>query len=125
MRLPLGEWSLRARCGGSMRLYVLEFFVQGRGWVRQEELGMRGGLATREEAENIAAHLIDQGIRSASHPYGSRIGDVVGFRIMEAEGVEKMAPSAEASNFRFSDVKHRFFRRGEAYMLYKYWSWPD
>jgi hypothetical protein len=108
-----------------MGLYVIEFFVQGRGWVGQEEFGLSGGLSTREEAENVASYLIDTMMKSATHPYGSRIGDVVGFRIIESEGVERMTPRPEASRFRFSEVKHRFFKRGEAYILYKYWSWPD
>ncbi|MCS7145845.1 MAG: hypothetical protein RMJ28_04840 [Nitrososphaerota archaeon] len=108
-----------------MSRYVLEFFVQGRGWVGQVELGLSGGLETQEEAENIAAHLIDSRMKKASHPYGSRIGDVVGFRIVEKETPERMRPSPDALRFRFSEVKHRFYKRGEAYMLYKYWSWPD
>ncbi|GBC71714.1 hypothetical protein HRbin02_01502 [Candidatus Calditenuaceae archaeon HR02] len=108
-----------------MGLYVIEFFVQGRGWVAQEELGLSGGLQTREEAENVASYLIDTRMRNAAHPYGSKIGDIIGFKIVEVEGAERMNPSPEAWRFRFSEVKHRFFKRGEAYILYKYWSWPD
>lgn len=108
-----------------MPLYVIEFFVQGRGWVGQEELGLRGGLSSREEAENLAAYVVDSKMSNARHPYGSRLGDIVGFRILETQNVEKTALSPEASNFRFSEIKHRFYKRGEAYMLYKYWSWPD
>jgi hypothetical protein len=104
--------------------YIIEFFVQGRGWVRQEELGHRGTLATREEAENYAAYVIDKMMGGAKHPYGSRIGDIVGFRILEGHE-EVTQVTGEATGFRFEEVKHRYFRRGEAYMLYKYWSWPD
>ncbi len=108
-----------------MPLYAIEFFVQGRGWVRQEELGLRGGVPTKEDAENLAAHVIDEKMRGAKHPYGSRLGDLVGFKIVETEGAERMALTSEASQFRFDEIKHRFYKRGEAYMLYKFWSWPD
>lgn len=108
-----------------MGRFALEFFVQGRGWVGQSELGLEGGLASREEAENLAAYVIDSRMRVADHPYGSRIGDIVGFRIVEIGETARIQLSPEALNFKFSEVKHRFYKRGDAYMLYKYWSWPD
>jgi hypothetical protein len=107
-----------------MPRYALEFFVQGRGWVRQEEIGYRGTLSSRGDAEDFAAHIIDKMMRASSHPYGSRLGDIVGFRVIEGEG-DLMELSGEAAAFKFDEVKHRFYRRGDAYMLYKYWSWPD
>jgi len=108
-----------------MAVYVIEFFIQGRGWVGQEELGIRGGHASREDAEDFAARVIEEMMGRADHPYGSRRGDIVGFRVIESMGSEEAEPRPAPAGFRFSDVRHRYFKRGEAYMLYKYWSWPD
>lgn len=107
-------------------MYRIEFFVQGRGWVSMSELlGWEGGIEGRDEALNAAAYVIERQMRSSGAPHGSRIGDIVGFRLIETGPADPLEPPAEARSFIFSEVKHRYFRRGDAYMLYKSWSWPD
>ncbi|MCS7094814.1 MAG: hypothetical protein NZ988_03270 [Thaumarchaeota archaeon] len=107
-----------------MRRYRIILFVQGRGWVPSDEVSdLPRCFADRESAVDHAASLIASAISSASWPYGSRAGDVVAFKVTEEEGVcEEQAPRTP---YRFSDLRYRFFRRGEVYSLYKSWSWPD
>jgi hypothetical protein len=109
-----------------MACFAVELFVQGKGWrVWGEVTGEDGFFSSPEEAMDYAASLIFSAVASSSHPYGSREGDVVGFRVVRAEkGGCGERPSVGPS-VRFRDVAHRFFKRGDAYVLYKTWSWPD
>jgi len=107
-------------------MYRIEFFVQGRGWVPMSELlGWRGGIEGKEESLNAAAYVIDRQMKNNESPHGSRIGDIVGFRLRDAASEEPLQLDEEAKHFNFHLVKHRYFKRGDAYMLYKSWSWPD
>jgi|GEM_PF-534634 hypothetical protein len=109
-----------------MACFAVELFVQGRGWRRWSEVTGEGLLfSSPEEAMDAAASLIFSSMSSSSHPYGSREGDVVGFRVRPAgEGDCSERPATEPT-VRFREVAHRFFKRGDAYVLYKTWSWPD
>ncbi len=82
-------------------------------------------FGSEEEAMDAAASLIISAVSSSPHPYGSREGDVVGFRVRRAGEGECSRRTSTAPAVRFRDVSHRFFRRGDAYVLYKTWSWPD
>lgn len=109
-----------------MTCFAVELFVQGRGWRAWREVTGEDALfPSEEEAADMAASLIVSAISSSKHPYGSREGDVVGFRVRPVgEGGCGQVPAARPS-VRFREVSHRFFRRGDAYVLYKTWSWPD
>jgi hypothetical protein len=109
-----------------MACFAVELFVQGKGWRGWGEVtGEEVLFSSQEEAMDHAASLIFSAMSSSSHPYGSREGDVVGFRVRRTEegGCGERPSSGPAVRFR--DVAHRFFRRGDAYVLYKTWSWPD
>ena len=109
-----------------MTCYAVELFVQGRGWRPWRDVTGEDALFTTEqEAMDAAASLIVASISSSGHPYGSREGDVVGFRVRPAGDVGCDRTASTPRPVRFRDVSHRFFRRGDAYVLYKTWSWPD
>ncbi|HID05303.1 MAG TPA: hypothetical protein EYP20_05810 [Aigarchaeota archaeon] len=105
--------------------YHVHLFVQGRGWrVLREVYSHSGVLASFEEARKLALYVILVMMKRAGHPYGSREGDVVGFRVEDSEEEPEHLPE-EARQVDWEEHKHRFFKRGEAYMMYKTWSWPD
>lgn len=105
--------------------YGLEFFVQGKGWVDSRALlPQRIIFKEYDDALNFAASLIEGRRMVSEEPYGSRAGDVVGFRVVRSDDeCSDQVPAAHSVTF--SEVRHRFFRRGHAYILYKSWSWPD
>ncbi len=82
-------------------------------------------FSSEEEAMDVAASLILSASSSSHHPYGSREGDVVGFRVRPTEKSDCTGRPSTGPTVRFREVAHRFFRRGDAYVLYKTWSWPD
>ncbi len=107
------------------KAYSVKLFVQGRGWRELREIYSHSGvLASFEEARKLALHVILDMMKKATHPYGSKEGDVVGFMIIDAEDEPEQLPQ-NAKETKWEDHKHRFFKRGAAYMMYKSWSWPD
>ncbi|MCS7117858.1 MAG: hypothetical protein NZ957_03630 [Thaumarchaeota archaeon] len=107
-----------------MSRYRVYLFVQGRGWVPSYEVtDLPRCFPDRESALDHAASFIASAASSASWPYGSRAGDAVAFKVTEEDGAcEGRVPRAPRT---FSELRYRFFRRGEVYALYKSWSWPD
>ncbi|MDW8084412.1 MAG: hypothetical protein RMI49_04360 [Candidatus Caldarchaeum sp.] len=98
-------------------------FRQGLGWDSLSKvLPHTGVVETFEQALNLGATAVINNIEKSQKPMGSSLGDVVGFRIIPAEEKQQDLPPETVD---WNTVKHRFFRRGDSFLLYKTWSWPD
>lgn len=107
-------------------MYRVEVFVQGRGWRPLAEVYQYGGPASSyQEAVKLALTAILDRIRNSGENYGSKLGDLVGFRISKAGEGEPVKLPPESMAVEWENHKHLFYRRGDAFMLYKSWSWPD
>jgi len=107
-------------------LYRIEVFVQGRGWRPLTEVHRYGGpTSSYQDAVKLALAAILDRMGHAGENYGSKLGDLVGFRISEThEGVAQELPP-ESLTIEWDNYKHLFYRRGDVFILYKSWSWPD
>ncbi|MEM0349892.1 MAG: hypothetical protein QXD24_06920 [Candidatus Caldarchaeum sp.] len=103
--------------------WLVEVFVQGRGWTPLRQVfGHSGVVEGFDEALSLGCSVVLKSVERASRAAGASTGDVVGFRVREVSSEpEPLPPDA----VKWDDVRHRFFRRGSAYLLYKSWSWPD
>ncbi len=96
--------------------YNVDVFIQGVGW---RKLGV---FKCFDEALDTGATAVVRDYKTDPERHGSRVGDVVGFRVTLSDSQPESLPDRSV---RWRDVSHRFFRRGNAYFLYKTWSWPD
>ncbi|GBC69687.1 hypothetical protein HRbin01_01390 [archaeon HR01] len=107
------------------KCFKVELFIQGLGWRPLHEYSSHSGLVSEmEDAVKLALAEILPKIEKAE-VYGVKVGEPVGFRILESAGGRPQPIPPECSKIRWEDHKHFFYRRGSAYMLYKFWSWPD
>jgi len=98
-------------------VYKVDVFIQGLGW---KSLDI--AVNEFEEALDVGASAVFKDYVKNPDRHGSKAGDVVGFRIVVSES----SPTKSADrSVKWREVCHRFFRRGNAYFLYKTWSWPD
>ncbi|MEM1964053.1 MAG: hypothetical protein QW094_06255 [Candidatus Caldarchaeum sp.] len=103
--------------------WLVEVFVQGRGWTPLRQVFRHSGVvASFDEALSLGCMVVLKSVEQVSRTAGASAGDVVGFRVMEVSDEPDPLPH-EAVKWEY--VRHRFFRRGSAYFLYKSWSWPD
>jgi len=103
--------------------WLVEVFVQGRGWTPLRQVFRHSGVvASFDEALSLGCMVVLKSVEQTSRAAGASAGDVVGFRVMEVSDEPDPLPP-EAVKWEY--VRHRFFRRGSAYFLYKSWSWPD
>jgi len=103
----------------AFKVYV---FVQGKGWRPiNEYTDHKGVVASKNDALDLGASTIIERVEGCGDAYGRSEGDLVGFRVEETNEQPEYYQKKDVW-MRFS---HRFFKRGEAYMLYKTWSWPD
>ena len=107
-------------------LYRIEVFVQGHGWTPLAEIYHYGGpTSSYEDAVKLALSAILDRMSRGGENYGSKLGDLVGFRILETNEEVVSKPPPTTAEIVWDNYKHLFYRRGDAYMLYKSWSWPD
>ncbi len=114
----------------TIRVFTVEIFCQGKGWLRIDSLDrVRDILGTEEEARKAGAYLVLNGMKkSTSQRYGSLLGDMVGFRIISIESEETPEPPGlqEWSTISWQDVKHLFDKRHRnVYFIAKTWTFPD
>jgi hypothetical protein len=103
--------------------WLVEVFVQGRGWTPLRQVFRHSGVvASFDEALSLGCMVVLKSVEQVSRTAGASAGDVVGFRVNEVSDEPDPLPP-EAVKWEY--VRHRFFRRGSAYFLYKSWSWPD
>jgi hypothetical protein len=98
-------------------VYRIEVFIQGHGW-----LGLDIVVSDFWEALDVGASTVINDYLKNPDRHGSKAGDVVGFRIVETNA---QPTPTRVQSIKWSEVSHRFFKRGNAYFLYKTWSWPD
>ena len=113
---------------GAEKLYRVELFLQGEGWQPYDAvLNHSGVVDSYDDGLKLGLFAILKCMEK--HPdkarYGSRRGDVVALRIVETDSGKAQPIPDEAARLDWRDHKHKFFKRGNAYTLYKSWSWPD
>lgn len=93
------------------------------GWVSLSDVYRHSGVVeTFEQALQLGATVVLLDVAKSQRPAGSIYGDVVGFRILFTDERHEPLPTGTVE---WNNVKHRFFRRGDSFLLYKTWSWPD
>ncbi|MCS6769988.1 MAG: hypothetical protein NZ570_06100 [Candidatus Caldarchaeum sp.] len=103
--------------------YRVLLFVQGRGWVPLSEITGRSDVVETEETGlKLGCTTVLKSMERTHKPLGSSSGDLVGFKL---ENVEDKPQPADEALLDWRRHSHFFYRRGNAYMLYKTWSWPD
>ncbi|MEM1950179.1 MAG: hypothetical protein QXO30_03695 [Candidatus Caldarchaeum sp.] len=99
-------------------------FVQGRGWVSLHELtGHSDVVDSRETGLMLGCTLVLEKLSKSQKPLGSSEGDWVGFRLDYVDDEEPRP--VERPLLDWVGHRHFFFKRDDAYFLYKTWSWPD
>jgi hypothetical protein len=102
--------------------YKVYVFVQGKGWRPiNEYTAHRGVVASETDALNLGVSAVMERVMVGKGVYGNREGDLVGFRV---EGTDEHPTPCQKTGV-WERYRHRFYKRGKAYMLYKTWSWPD
>jgi len=109
-------------------IYVVELFAQGKGWKPYHTMFSHTGFVKSfDDALRLGLYAILQKMQESKDAsrYGSRVGDVVAMKITAADSgqVQQIPPEAKALDWK--EHKHRFFKRGNVFTLYKSWSWPD
>ncbi|MEM0441374.1 MAG: hypothetical protein QXF45_03545 [Candidatus Caldarchaeum sp.] len=98
-------------------------FRQGLGWESLSTIFPHSGVVHNfQDAVTLGATVVIRELNKAVKPHGSSFGDVVGFRIISSNENSQPLPHDTVN---WEDVRHRFFKRGDSYILYKSWSWPD
>ncbi len=87
------------------------------------EITNHNGVVDSEmEAIMLGSTLVLESIKKKDRVHGSSVGDLVGFRV-ELSNDEPQPISRRLVNWESN--KHLFFKKGNSYILYKIWSWPD
>ncbi|MDW8063268.1 MAG: hypothetical protein RMI43_03775 [Candidatus Caldarchaeum sp.] len=98
-------------------------FRQGLGWDEiSKVISHTGVVETFEQALDLGATAVIRNLEKTVKPAGSSFGDPVGFRVTSSDASPQPLP---LNTVNWQEVRHRFFRRGDSFLLYKTWSWPD